>query len=197
LVAGVARELIDRCTRGDACAWREFVARYRPAILRVLVRAAASKDPSVLCDLEQDVWTRVVARDGEVLRRLRGKDEASVRAFLGTVALNVARDARRRAAARPDAGRSDSSALEGLLDDPEGDPELRAADRERQEQALEAARAEVQDERDLLIFQLHYRGGASAAEIAAVPGVGLTAKGVETVLYRLTQRVRRRLGTDA
>jgi RNA polymerase sigma-70 factor (ECF subfamily) len=171
--------------------------RYRPAIVRVLVRAGASADLATLSDLEQEVWARVVARDGEALRRLRGKDETCVRSFLGTVALNVVRDARRRARARPDPGHSDPAELEDLVDDPEGDPERRAADRELQERALQAARAETQDERDLLIFQLHYRGGASAAEIAAVPGMGLTPKGVETVLYRLTQRVRRRLGTDA
>lgn len=186
-----ANELLERCCQGDSLAWRDLVLRYRPAILRILVRASRAGDVAEVCDLEQEVWARVLQR--KTLRRLRSGDEASLRAFLCTVALNIARDARRRAGVR-----SDSNFFQGGMEGaPNGDPELRAADRERHRQAFDAAREEVDDERDLLIFQLYYRSGASASEIAAVPGVGLSAKGVETVIYRLTQRVRRRLGIDA
>lgn len=190
-----AIDLIERCSQGDAWAWRDLVAHFRPPILRVLARASLTGTAAEICDLEQEVWTRVLQR--EAIRRLQGRDEAAIKGFLCTVALNVARDARRRAGVRPILGSSSWGTGDGVLDDPDGDPELRAADRERQRMALDAAREEVRDERDFLIFQLYYRNGASASEIAAVPGVGLSAKGVETVIHRLTQRVRRRLGTDA
>lgn len=194
---GRAIELIDRCKQGDALAWRELVGRHRPAILRVLARASGTTNLAELADLEQDVWTRILRRDLEALRGLRGREDSVVRAFLCTVALNVARDARRRAGARPEATASGPTDLDSLQDDPDVDPEERAADRERHRQVLDAARAEVRDERDLMIFQLYYRDGASASEIAAVPGVGLTTKGVETVIHRITGRVRRRFTTDA
>jgi DNA-directed RNA polymerase specialized sigma24 family protein len=47
--------------------------------------------------------------------------------------------------------------------------------------------------RDQLIFRLHYRVGMSAEEIASLSTLGLSIKGVESVLHRLTQAVRRRL----
>jgi hypothetical protein len=43
------------------------------------------------------------------------------------------------------------------------------------------------------VFWLYYRAGCSAAEIAAVPGIDLTAKGVESLLLRMTRELRRRL----
>ncbi len=190
-----ASQLIDRCTNGDARAWSELVSRYRLDILRVLVRSAGAGSPEEVCDLEQDVWARVLVRDRAALRGLRDREDGAVRAFLCTVALNVARDARRRAGVRP--GPADPSLLDGLLDDPDNDPELLAVDRERRNRILEVAREEVREDRDLLIFQLYYRDGASAREIAAFPGVGLTPKGVETVIHRLTVRVRQRLGNEA
>jgi hypothetical protein len=44
--------------------------------------------------------------------------------------------------------------------------------------------------RDRLIFWLHYRQGLSANAISSLPAVGLTVKGVESVIYRLTGLVR-------
>ena len=46
-------------------------------------------------------------------------------------------------------------------------------------------------ERNRFIFWLHYRDGYSATEIARLHPVGLTAKGVETVLRRLLNAVKR------
>lgn len=189
-------QLLRRCTEGDGRAWLELVDRYRPAILRVMAKAASPTTVEDLRDLEQEVWTRLLHRDQQPLRRLRRPTEATLRAFLCTVALNVARDARRRAGRRPQL----EVTQEGELADwPDGtDLETLLADRQRHRQALEAARAEVGDEeRDLLIFELYFRDGATASEIAAFPGIDLSVKGVETVLFRLTRKVRQRLGTGA
>jgi RNA polymerase sigma-70 factor (ECF subfamily) len=51
-------------------------------------------------------------------------------------------------------------------------------------------------ERDRLIFWLYYQQGMSAKAIAALPTVGLTAKGVESALLRLTRQVRKRMVDD-
>jgi hypothetical protein len=48
-------------------------------------------------------------------------------------------------------------------------------------------------ERDRQIFWLHYRHGMTARAIAAIPGIGLAQKGVESVLKRLTDHIRFRL----
>src|SRR5438270_390673 len=46
--------------------------------------------------------------------------------------------------------------------------------------------------RDYTIFWLYYREGMTAKAIAGVPSIGLTVKGVESTLLRLTRLVRNR-----
>jgi hypothetical protein len=48
-------------------------------------------------------------------------------------------------------------------------------------------------ERERLIFMLYYRLGLTAPAIAALPGIGLTVKGVESTLLRLTRAIRHEL----
>src|SRR3954454_5988569 len=54
------------------------------------------------------------------------------------------------------------------------------------------APAETRD-RDRKIFWLYYREGLTAKEIAGLPQISLTLKGVESTLYRLIQLVRTHL----
>lgn len=44
--------------------------------------------------------------------------------------------------------------------------------------------------RSRLIFWLYYRSGLSASAIAGMPGVGLSTKGVESAILRLTRALR-------
>jgi RNA polymerase sigma-70 factor (ECF subfamily) len=55
---------------------------------------------------------------------------------------------------------------------------------------LEACSEGPDKERDRLIFWLYYQQGMSAKAIAALPTVGLTAKGVESAIFRLTRLIR-------
>ena len=48
-------------------------------------------------------------------------------------------------------------------------------------------------ERNRTIFWLHYRAGLSARAIAELPGMGLTTKGVESILMRITRELRERM----
>ena len=45
-------------------------------------------------------------------------------------------------------------------------------------------------DRDCTIFWLYYQQGMSAKDIAALPTMGLSAKGVESAIFRLTRLVR-------
>jgi len=51
------------------------------------------------------------------------------------------------------------------------------------------------EERDRTIFWLYYRQGLTAKEIVELPSIGLSLKGVESTLHRLTQLVRAQLVT--
>jgi hypothetical protein len=48
--------------------------------------------------------------------------------------------------------------------------------------------------RDIAIFWFYYRWGLTAKEISEILSMGLTVKGVESVLLRLTRLVRSKLG---
>jgi RNA polymerase sigma-70 factor (ECF subfamily) len=50
-----------------------------------------------------------------------------------------------------------------------------------------------QGERDRRIFWLYFRSGLTASAIASLPTIGLSTKGVESTLLRLTKQVRERL----
>jgi RNA polymerase sigma-70 factor (ECF subfamily) len=54
---------------------------------------------------------------------------------------------------------------------------------------------EMVGERDRAFFWLYYREGFTAEEIAGLPGAGLTAKGVESALRRITLWLREELET--
>lgn len=49
------------------------------------------------------------------------------------------------------------------------------------------------EERDRTIFWLYYRQGMTAKAIAALPTVGLSPKGVESAILRLTRQVREKM----
>jgi RNA polymerase sigma-70 factor (ECF subfamily) len=53
----------------------------------------------------------------------------------------------------------------------------------------------VNQERDRTVFWLYYQQGFSAKAIAALPSIGLSEKGVESAILRLTREVRNRLAT--
>ena len=50
-------------------------------------------------------------------------------------------------------------------------------------------------DRDVAIFWFFYEQGYTAKEISFLPNIGLTVKGVEAVLLRLTRFLREALGS--
>jgi len=61
---------------------------------------------------------------------------------------------------------------------------------------LDTCLGEHDRERDRLIFWLYYRSGMTASAIASLPAVGLSTKGVETTILRLTRIVRQQLNRE-
>src|ERR1035438_8608834 len=49
------------------------------------------------------------------------------------------------------------------------------------------------DARSRHVFQLYYRLGWTAREIAGIPALGLSPKGVESLVYRLTSDLRQKV----
>ena len=153
----------------------------------------------VVADLAQEVYVRLVQREGQALRTFRGTTEFSVMAFLARISSSVVQDYQRQlmsekrranvvpietaragemAGARStDSAEFDSTTLSSILSwiDIErivdGDPDRKNA------------------RRNALIFKLHYIDGFESGEISRFPGFELTKSGVETILARLRKRI--------
>jgi RNA polymerase sigma-70 factor (ECF subfamily) len=109
-------------------------------------------------------------------------------AYLMTVAANVARDFCRHAGAEC----RDHTRTIPLDDTP-----LAATSREFQVDQ-EILLREIEDclppdNRDRVVFNLYFRQGLTAQEIAAIPAIGLRPKGVESRILRITNAIKQSL----
>lgn len=192
-------ELLELCVkRNDAAAWREFVARFHGLISRVARRVATrwgEHNPAVIEELVQETYTTLIA--GDSLRQLRSTQPDAVYGFIKVIATNVANDhfrARQTDKRGGGAQTLSASALEALPAGEAGPEQFHASLLlEQIESRITGSRSSPEVDRDLLIFQLHYRLGMSAQAIASIPALRLTSKGVESILARLVRLARTEL----
>jgi DNA-directed RNA polymerase specialized sigma24 family protein len=196
------RECGEKLT--DRGLWSKFQERFQGLIFLYLMRALRLRRirddaGDIVPDLAQEVYVRLVQRDGQNLRSFRGTTEFSVMAFLARISSSVVQDyqrqlmsGKRRANVVPietakagemagarstDSTGLDSNILSSILSwidierVVEGDPDRKNA------------------RRNALIFKLHYIDGFGAGEIARFPGFQLTKSGVETILARIRKRI--------
>lgn len=198
-----SEELIRSCAESnDGAAWEEFVNRFhRPVSLSILRTAYhwGSIPRQLVDDLVQETYLKLCAGKCRLLRDFVSSHPEAVTAYIKTIAVNVARDyfksvhAQKRGAAEigPMPEDFEPRALAGSLGAQD------AIEREillRQVSGcLETHLVGPDQERDRLIFRLYYQQGMSAKSIAELPAIGLTAKGVESVISRLTRLVREHL----
>jgi RNA polymerase sigma-70 factor (ECF subfamily) len=197
-----SEELIPACIdEGDEAAWEEFVRRFRPVIAGTVMRTArrfGDAAPQLMDDLVQETYLKICANRCRILREFKPQSEESIFGLLKTVAFSVAQDHFRSGlAAKRGAGRQESaldSYVESVVAGREGLPQV-----EREiflgqiDDYLAAGGEAVTPERDRQIFWLYYRHGMTARAIASISRIGLTQKGVESAIQRLTNLVRRRL----
>jgi RNA polymerase sigma-70 factor (ECF subfamily) len=195
-----ADELIRVCLdAGETGAWEEFVRRFNPLIARVALRTSrrwGNFPPSVVEDLVQEIYLKLCAERCRLLRQFNSTHPDAIYGFLKVVATNVVHDYFKThfAAKR---GRPESA--EGLdigeaaepTSAPNSPTALSLIERTILLRQVDSFLARIVPSADLarsrLIFWLYYRCGLSARAIASLPSSGLTTKGVESVLFRLTQ----------
>lgn len=195
-----AVELIRACTESNqGPAWDEFVSRFHRAISLSVVRIAYQwSQPSrhLVDDLVQDIYLKLCTDKCRLLLEFAVQHPEAVVGYIKTIAVNVAQDYFKSAYSQKRGGGQSQESLAEI------DPKAHvgsvggqgAMEREvllRQvDECLAAVSMGPDQERDRLIFWLYYRQGMTAKSIAGLPGVGLTAKGVESVIFRLTRLVR-------
>ena len=186
----------------DAVEWEEFLRRCTPLASLVALRVSrlwmSSPSPATVDDIVQEVFLKLCERERRILRDFEPRGEDSFLGLLRIVSASVANDYFRRissqkrggkvvtttltedAATRPAAGASQAAQMRRTVLLSELDRMLRSA-------------PEVIGERDRALFWLYYLQGLTAEEIARLPVAGLTAKGVESVLRRVTGWLRKEI----
>ncbi len=167
--------------------WREFVRRTQPLIASVIIntiRRWQQPTPSLVDDLIQDTFLKLFANDRKALRGIRNEHENTIFGYLRVVASNVVIDHFRQLKNQVD---EIELADTVLPPPPDGMDRIEFERMKEQIQArLEKLASSPTYERDAAIFWFYYEQGYTAKEISRLPNVGLTVKGVEAVLQRLT-----------
>jgi len=184
-------------------AWLEFHRRFHALIAGVALRTArqwGEVSPATLDDLVQDVYVKLCSGGRRLLREFHSYRDDAVFGYLKAVTANLVRDHFKKAyAGKRGGGQVGASADAGV----EAVDETAMSSVERQvllnqiEEVLEGHGEGAAGARDRTVFWLHYRHGMTARAIASLPAIDLTQKGVESVLHRLTQYVRRALAENA
>jgi RNA polymerase sigma-70 factor (ECF subfamily) len=192
-------ELVRACIGvKDERAWTEFIRRFQVVIAAAVLRTArqwSEPSRSLLDDLVQETYLKLCENDSRLLRSFRSEHEDSIYGFLRVVTANVVHDhfksalAAKRGASRTEA--LDSSQIEPKAAGPDGfdlvSHQLQLA---QVDKILTQVTAGDDQDRKRVIFWLRHQQGLTASEIAAIPSIGLTTEGVESVLLRLITMIR-------
>jgi RNA polymerase sigma-70 factor (ECF subfamily) len=191
-------ELISRCIEsGDASAWEELVRRYRTTIALVVLPVARRWNESstlAVDDLVQETFLKVCENDCRILREFRSEHRDGLAGFLKVIAANLAQDHFKSLhTLRRGAGvtRAMADDLTQVHRDSGDTAERLVLFRQIDDYVRELC---TKRQRDEAVFWLYYREGMTASAIASIPSFGLTTKGVESIIFRLTQNVRSRFG---
>lgn len=190
------------CISGEIAAWEEFVRRFHRLIAKVVMRGAArfgDSSKQTVDDLIQETYLKFCANNCSLLRNFEHRHPEAFLGYVQVVAANVVRDhfkssySKKRGADRVEGISEDFVPVAG--DDSAGSP--RAIERsvliQEVQRHLDDCIAGADQDRNGRIFWLYYRVGLSAGAIAALPGTGLTTKGVESLILRLTRELRARM----
>jgi RNA polymerase sigma factor (sigma-70 family) len=196
------QDLLRLCLElNDQAAWREFVRRLQPFIARVVVktlrriRSWKRSIPQEIDDLVQETFAKLFANDARALRNFDCQHENALFGWVKVVASNVVHDSVRKSMNDKDGGgREPEDLVKAQHVAVSGSGSPKTAERnilmDQIQRCLESHASDPNYARDCRIFWLYHQQGYTAKEISELPGIGLSVKGVESVLLRLIRLVR-------
>src|SRR5262245_30092258 len=193
--------LLQHCLHSqDQACWTEFVRRFQPLLKKVVTKRLFRRirpTPALVDDLVQETYLKLCAGDFKPLRNFYFQHENAFFGFLKVVADHVVEDYFRKV--KPDIIEEDLVKVSAFVSSDSGSrPRAETETLIREiEQCLAERAADEHFSRDHAIFWLHYRQGLTAKQIASLSSIGLTVKGVESSLLRLTRYVREKLGPSS
>jgi RNA polymerase sigma-70 factor (ECF subfamily) len=144
----------------------------------------------------QETYLKLCADKCRLLREFAVQHPEAVAGYIKTIAINLAHDYFKSLHSQKRGSGETAQSIEDVEPQAQswGLGGQHAIEREvllrEIDRCLETCSESPDKERDRLIFWLYYQQGMSAKAIAALPTVGLTAKGVESTIFRLTRLVR-------
>lgn len=187
----------------DQAAWDEFVLRFHGLITTVALRTArrwGQGSPQVLDELVQETYLKLCADDCRLLRSFRSKHPDAIYGYVKVLTANLVHDQFKALHSHKRGGQVRTGTVEEhdqpaafALSPSDSASVERAVLLGQIDDCLRQAERGPNASRDRRIFWLYYRVGLPANAIAALPSIGLTTKGVESTLLRLTRHVRERL----
>jgi RNA polymerase sigma factor (sigma-70 family) len=199
-----SHELFFACLRsGEESAWVEFVRRFNPLIARVAFRVArqwGESSPQVIEDLVQETYLKMCAERFNLVEKFQPRHDEAVFGFIKVFTANLAIDHFRAAKSH----KRGSNVIKNTIDDQTStEASISTSSFSNQldrnvlvqqiQECLQTTAAGPFAERDRRIFWLYYRVGLTAGAIASIPAIGLSTKGVESTLLRITRDVRGKL----
>lgn len=192
-------QVVELCKQsGSAVAWEEFVSRTQRMIAAALwatLRRWGLSDAVSVEDLLQETYLKISANRAATLREFESRHPQAILGYLRATAVSVAHDhCKALIAAKRGAGRTLEEV--GIVDPPappDGDGGGRHMERAILLDEIDKIVRNITEEsggRDREIFWLYYREGLTAAAIAANSRFGLSVKGVESLISRVTRSVR-------
>jgi RNA polymerase sigma-70 factor, ECF subfamily len=186
----------------DDEAWEEFVSRVgRPISLMILRTASLWGKPSraLVEDLIQATYLKLWEGGRSLLRDFAVQRPEAILAYLKRTAANLTHDFFKHSYSQS-AGGDKPHVSTGDVD-PEAGKEVHGSE---EKIAFEVFLNEIDEhlkhwltgpdqERDRMIFWLYFRQGMSTKEIASLPTLGLTTKGVGSVIERLKHGLREQI----
>lgn len=196
-------DLAKACAQSaDAAEWEALLRRCVPVASLVAARISrmwlGSANSSIVDDIVQEVFLKLCEQQRRILREFKPRGEDSFLGLVRIVSASVANDYFRRQHSVKRGGKvvtvaygeGPSSAMPVGTDDSPG-MQKAVLFSELDRKLLSAPG--VIAERDRAIFWLYYRQGLTAEEIAALPAMGLSSKGVESALRRVITWLRKEM----
>ena len=207
-IALSAEDLVRACSQtGDSAAWEEFVRRFHRLIATVALRTArrcGKTSPHVIDELVQETYVKLCSDNFRLLRSFEARHPDAFYGFLKVVTANLVLDHFK-------ATRSEKRGS-GTAEVPSESPVNAASEARGEDVSVESSERRIllleldtilrelakgpNLDRDRRIFWLYYRVGLTAKAIASLPSIGLTTKGVESTILRLTRLLRREMLAD-
>jgi RNA polymerase sigma-70 factor (ECF subfamily) len=182
--------------------WEEFVSRVGRSISLTIVRTASlwgEPTRSLVEDLVQLTYLKLWEDRCRLLRDFSIQHPEAILGYLKKTAANTTHDYFKHAHSQSSGG---SRAHVSTSDvDPEAGKEAHGSQEQiafgvflkELDEYLQRCLTGPDQERDRMIFWLYFRQGMSTKEIASIPAIGLSPKGIGSVIERVKNSVREQI----